>query len=324
MSLANRWLEWNSFYTATSLKLKHHKHTRSPHHNLRGIVTYDAFSTGAFSCSTSSTSLVSGWSVVHSEDVQIDVLNQNLTLNCCESISTASESTKGPGMVHRISIPNRGRGVFSSPLCPYQPWGSASLLSNEFIHSTMVLQPFVGPWPLLQFRNLFYRDGRTPWPSDQPVARSLPVHRTTKTQNKRPHTSMPWVGFEPTIPAFEGAKTVHALDRATTMTGLSNEYRCHFPNIKRPESKADHSTLSNTEVKDAWSCTSTPPYLFMLWCLCTGTALPLLYREGKTEALLDDSNLLPPSAGQKWSVSKTVGNIYQITLCYEAEDHIRN
>jgi hypothetical protein len=24
----------------------------------------------------------------------------------------------------------------------------------------MALQPFVGPWPLLQFRNLFYTDGR--------------------------------------------------------------------------------------------------------------------------------------------------------------------
>jgi hypothetical protein len=38
-------------------------------------------------------------------------------------------------------------------------------------HSSMALQPFVRPWPLLQFRNLFYADGRTPWISDQPVAR---------------------------------------------------------------------------------------------------------------------------------------------------------
>jgi hypothetical protein len=29
---------------------------------------------------------------------------------------------------------------------------------------------------------------------------------------------MPWVGFEPTIPASERAKTVHALDRAATVT----------------------------------------------------------------------------------------------------------
>jgi hypothetical protein len=33
----------------------------------------------------------------------------------------------------------------------------------------MALQPFVGPWRLLQFLNLFYTDDRTPWTSDQPV-----------------------------------------------------------------------------------------------------------------------------------------------------------
>jgi hypothetical protein len=30
---------------------------------------------------------------------------------------------------------------------------------------------------------------------------------------------MPRVGFEPTIPVFEWAKTVHALDRAVTVIG---------------------------------------------------------------------------------------------------------
>jgi hypothetical protein len=30
---------------------------------------------------------------------------------------------------------------------------------------------------------------------------------------------MPRVGFEPTIPAFERAKTVHVLDRAETVSG---------------------------------------------------------------------------------------------------------
>jgi hypothetical protein len=55
------------------------------------------------------------------------------------------------------------------------------------IHSSMAVQPFVEPWPLLQFRNRFYKDGKTPWMSDQPVARPLPTHRTTQTQNKRTH-----------------------------------------------------------------------------------------------------------------------------------------
>jgi hypothetical protein len=39
----------------------------------------------------------------------------------------------------------------------------------------------------------------------------------TYTQNKRTQIFMPWVGFEPMIPAFEWAKTVHALDRAATV-----------------------------------------------------------------------------------------------------------
>jgi hypothetical protein len=49
---------------------------------------------------------------------------------------------------------------------------------------------------------------------DQPVARPLPTHRTTQTQ-----TSMPSVGFEITISAFEQAETVHALERAATVIG---------------------------------------------------------------------------------------------------------
>jgi hypothetical protein len=35
---------------------------------------------------------------------------------------------------------------------------------------------------------------------------------------------MPWVGFEPIIPAFERAKTVHALDQAATVIGTSVKY----------------------------------------------------------------------------------------------------
>jgi hypothetical protein len=83
----------------------------------------------------------------------------------------------------------------------------------------MTLQPFVGPWPLLQFSNLFHTDGRTPWKSDQPFARSLPTHRTTQTQNKRTQTYMPRVGFEPITSVFGRAKIVHVLDRAATVIG---------------------------------------------------------------------------------------------------------
>jgi hypothetical protein len=51
-------------------------------------------------------------------------------------------------------------------------------------YSIVALQLFVGPWPLFQFLNQC-TVGRTPWTGDQPVARPLPTHRTTQTQNKR-------------------------------------------------------------------------------------------------------------------------------------------
>jgi hypothetical protein len=60
-------------------------------------------------------------------------------------------------------------------------------ISHLSIHSSMALRLFVGPWPLLQFCNLFYTDGRTPWTGDEPVARSISTDRTTRTQNKRTH-----------------------------------------------------------------------------------------------------------------------------------------
>jgi hypothetical protein len=59
--------------------------------------------------------------------------------------------------------------------------------------------------------------GRTPWMKYQIVARLLPIHRTTQTQNKRTQTSMPLVRFKPATPVFKRMKTVHALDSAATV-----------------------------------------------------------------------------------------------------------
>jgi hypothetical protein len=47
--------------------------------------------------------------------------------------------------------------------------------------------------------------GRTPWVSDQPIARLL---SKKDTNTKKPQTHM---GFEPMTPAFERAMTVHLL-----------------------------------------------------------------------------------------------------------------
>jgi hypothetical protein len=70
-----------------------------------------------------------------------------------------------------------------------------------------------------------YTLSRTTLTSDRSVTRPVPEYRTTQTQNNASthtyththHTSIPEVGFEPTITASEGAKTVHASDRSATV-----------------------------------------------------------------------------------------------------------
>jgi hypothetical protein len=82
----------------------------------------------------------------------------------------------------------------------------------------MALPAHSGPWPLIQFRNHFSQTvgllGRVISSSQGRY-----LHRTTQAQNKRTQTSMPCVGFEPTIPLSERAKKVHASDCAATVTG---------------------------------------------------------------------------------------------------------
>jgi hypothetical protein len=71
-------------------------------------------------------------------------------------------------------------------------------------HSSMALQPFVGPWSLLQFRNLFYTVGMTPWRSDQPVARPS-TYKQDNTNTINAHTD---------IHALSGIRTRHPSVRA--------------------------------------------------------------------------------------------------------------
>jgi hypothetical protein len=93
-------------------------------------------------------------------------------------------------------------------------------LLREYISIYLWLYcPWLGPRLLFSFVIFFYTPGRSHWTSDELVARPLPTHRTTQTQ-----TYMPRVGFEPTIPAFEQAKTVDFLDRAATVIDSENIY----------------------------------------------------------------------------------------------------
>jgi hypothetical protein len=77
----------------------------------------------------------------------------------------------------------------------------------------MPLPAHSGPKPLIQFRNHFYSDGRTPWMSDQLVARPLPKHKTTQTQNTRMQT--------PNIDALSGIRTHDRSVRASEDSSMS-------------------------------------------------------------------------------------------------------
>jgi hypothetical protein len=89
------------------------------------------------------------------------------------------------------------------------------------IYVSLALQPFVGPWPLFKFLDLFTQSvGLLGRGISQSQGRCL--HIGQYKQNKRTQTYMLRVGFEPTIPVFEKAKTVHTLDRAATVIGYIN------------------------------------------------------------------------------------------------------
>jgi hypothetical protein len=126
--------------------------------------------------------------------------------------------------------------------------------------------------PLLNFAGFFsflniYTVGRTASTGDQPIAKPLPTHRTTQTQNKRIHTSMPWVGFESTIPVFERAKTFHALDRAATLF-----VRLDGSNVQKKKKKKEHNCAVIQNNKLASIQINSKARRFLL----TPTSFPLL------------------------------------------------
>jgi hypothetical protein len=110
--------------------------------------------------------------------------------------------------------------VGQSTVPPKYGWDAMRCcISQIFIIIIIIaLQSLVGSWLLFQFLSV-YEVGNLPSTGDQPFARPLPTRRTTQTETKRPETSMPWMGIEPTIPVFERVRTVHALDCAATVIG---------------------------------------------------------------------------------------------------------
>jgi hypothetical protein len=95
-----------------------------------------------------------------------------------------------------------------------QCWSHKHSFIQQWLYSLLL-----GPGLFFSSVTFIYTGGRTSWTGDQPVARPLPTQDNANTEEMHTQTSMPWVRFEPTIPAFERAKTVHVLDRAATVIG---------------------------------------------------------------------------------------------------------
>jgi hypothetical protein len=75
---------------------------------------------------------------------------------------------------------------------------------------------------------MIINDGRTPWTSDEIIAKPLPKYRINAYTHQTP---MPCVGFEATIPVSERAKVVHALDRSATVTGIKKPIKLKIMRI---------------------------------------------------------------------------------------------
>jgi hypothetical protein len=87
---------------------------------------------------------------------------------------------------------------------------------------SMALPAHSGPRPLIQFLNYFSQTVR---PLGRVISPSQGLYLNTGQHRHRINEyihqiSMPWIGFEPMIPASERAKTVFALDRAVTVPGV--------------------------------------------------------------------------------------------------------
>jgi hypothetical protein len=80
-----------------------------------------------------------------------------------------------------------------------------------------------GPWPLI-FSLMISLETVVLFGRVTSLSQGLCLNTGQHKQNKhiQYQTSMLCVAFEPTIQASEGAKTIHALDRSVTVTGIGS------------------------------------------------------------------------------------------------------
>jgi hypothetical protein len=157
---------------------------------------------------------------------------------------------------------------------------------NTFIHSFIysfihqwLYRPLLGPGLVLSFVIYFTQSvgllGRVISPLQ---GRCLHTGQHKHGINAYIHqTSMPWVRSDPTIPAFEGAKTVHALDRAGTVIG----YLLHLQLTKLKYYSATFQSDNKGYYIAAFSCSAQRlilqrqswKYNFLSWSQMSGAVL---------------------------------------------------
>jgi hypothetical protein len=155
----------------------------------------------------------------------------------CNTLANVGKLTKYFLIFLKPVHKQKSKSFLTSSSCRLRKYVSTNLHTYILVHAYIYMHfPHwfyspLGPWPLIfQFHENF-ADGRAPLTSDQLVARPLAKHSTTQAHNRHTYqTSMPCVGFELTIPASDRAKTVHTLDRSTTLTG---KYDIHTYNSNR-------------------------------------------------------------------------------------------
>jgi hypothetical protein len=106
--------------------------------------------------------------------------------------------------------------VFNSPPLDSIP----SRINPFYILMSYFFLAIYGSTALVDLARFFsFSVGRTPRMGISP-SQGRYLHTEQHKQNKRTQTSMSRVGFEPTIPVFERAKTVHSIDSAATVIYL--------------------------------------------------------------------------------------------------------
>jgi hypothetical protein len=96
--------------------------------------------------------------------------------------------------------------------------------------------------------------------------------------------------------------------------------RGSFPGAKRPDREADHSSPSSAGVKNAWSYTSAPKYVFMAWCLVsTGTNSPFYIYDrhfSNVSSTTDGPRSLSTGIGYVLCIPETHGSDTGLIIVY--------